>query len=223
MVSYYDITARLRYYGRLPSSTRIEGYNVLGELGPEVADVRRWKDPPHEALANVRRAGEWNLCDPKAIEVFVKRYGLLDARLDNWSSSSSKFDEESVSFSRFQETLCKAWRQDRDALRDITVQVADALDAHNLMNAGSIELTTENLWSFICALFLRDFQLGKARVCASPDCIHPYFVQDRKGQKYCSHVCAVRENVRRFRQAEVSKQERITPKGGRRSKQRGTT
>jgi hypothetical protein len=221
--SYYDITARLRYYGRIPESTRIDGCHVRGELGTNIADVERWKDPPHEALANVRRVGEWNLCDPKAVEAFVKRYGVLDPWLDNWSpSSSSKFDEDCVRFGGFQETLCKAWRRDTEALSVIAVQVVDALDARTSMNAGSIDLTTENLWSFISVLFMRDFQLAKARVCASSDCIHPYFVVQRRGQKYCSHICAVRENVRRFRQADVhAKQQRIISKGGRRSKEHG--
>jgi hypothetical protein len=217
MEGYYDITARLRYYGRLPKSTRIDTYHVFGELGPEIVDVMRWKDPPHEALANARRSGEWEVCDPKAVEAFVKRYGVLDARLDNWSpSSSSKFDENCITFSSLQETLCKAWRQDAEALSEIEIQVEDALDARTSMNAGSIELTTENLWSFICVLFMRDVQAGKAKVCASPDCIHPYFVEQRKGQKYCLHLCAVRENVRRFRATEAQiKRQKIIRKRGR--------
>jgi hypothetical protein len=211
--------ARIRYYGPLPRTTRIDGHDVLGELGPEVANVVRWKDPPHEALANVRRSDdERGLCDPKAVGAFVKRYGVLHARLDNWSpSSSSNFDESCLSFSRSQSVLRDAWRNEAEALLDVNVQIESALDASTSMNAGSIELATENLWSFICVLFLRDFQLGKAKVCASPDCLHPYFVEQRKGQRYCSHLCAVRENVRRFRRA-AAKVRR--PKGPRKSGRR---
>ena len=168
----------------------------------------------------MRKTEEWNLCDPKAIDAFVRRYGVLDARLDSWCPSSSvKFDESSATFSGFQEILCNAWKQEIGALAQIEIQVVDALEARTSMNAGTIELITENLWSFICVLFMRDFQEGKAKVCISPDCIHPYFIEQRKGQKYCSHVCAVRENVRRFRQAESdAKHGRTTLKRERRSK-----
>lgn len=41
-----------------------------------------------------------------------------------------------------------------------------------------------------------------AKICANPDCPHPYFLQKRKGQIYCSHPCAVLINVRRFRERE---------------------
>jgi hypothetical protein len=216
--SYYDLTVRLRYYGRLPKSTRHDGYYVFGELGSEMADVTRWKETPHEYLANVRRIAESNLCDPKAVEMFVNRYGLLDARLDRWSpSSSSKFEEGCVTFSSCQETLCKAWRRNVEALSEVAAQVEHALDVTASMNAGTIELTTENLWCFICVLFMRDFQAGKAKICASPDCVHPYFLEQRKGQKYCLHLCAVRENVRRFRATEAqTKQQKIIRKRGRR-------
>lgn len=37
------------------------------------------------------------------------------------------------------------------------------------------------------------------RMCENPDCPTPYFLEARKGQKYCSHKCAVLINVRRFR------------------------
>jgi PAS domain-containing protein len=49
------------------------------------------------------------------------------------------------------------------------------------------------------SLFLRDCGAKKTRVCVNPDCPAPYFLQTRKGQKFCTHRCAVLVNVRRFR------------------------
>jgi hypothetical protein len=221
--SYYDITVGLRYYGPLPTSTRVDRYFVFGEFGPEFSDVTRWKEPPHEYLANVPRTEEFELCDLKAMEAFVRRYGVLNARLDSWTpSASSKFEEQCVSFTRFQTILRQAWKQDAEALSEIEIQVEHALDARTSMKGGTIVLTTENLWSFICVLFMRDFQARKAKICASPDCINPYFVEHRKGQKYCSHVCAVRENVRRFRETQhQEKRRRVTTKRTRRSREDG--
>ncbi len=167
--SYYDISCRLRYYGRLPKSIRIETSHVLGEFGQEVADVRRWKNPPHEYLANLP-IGQEGFVEPASVEAFVRKYGPLNARLDSWApSSSSRFEESCIDFGSFQEILCGAWRRDAEALSDVHAQVVDALDARTSINAGNFELISENLWSFICVLLLRDLAEEKAKVCESPD------------------------------------------------------
>jgi hypothetical protein len=212
--SYYDIQARIRYYGRLPESVSVEDGHVFGKLGKDLANVIRWKEPPHEVLANMRRTGEYELCDPKAVELFVRKYGVLWGRLNEMTY---EFDESCTGFSGAQATLCRAWRQDKEAMEDVEAQVQHALDARTSIKLGGVELTTENLWSFICVLFLRDHLAGKARICESPDCANPYFLAKRRGQKFCSHVCAVRENVRRFRRAELQAQpKKIARKRGRR-------
>lgn len=197
MTSYYDVETRLRYYARLPEFSRIENWHVFGKLGSQAADVDRWKESPHEVLANIRRSGEFDFCDSRAVEAFVRRYGLLWGRSNDVTSD---FDESCSDFSIAQATLCRAWRNNE--LGELEAQVEYGLDFRVLMKDGSIELITENLWSFVCVLFLRDYFAGIARVCESPDCTNPYFLAKRGGQKYCSHVCAVRENVRRFRKAE---------------------
>ena len=162
----------------------------------------------------MRRTGEYELCDLKAVELFVRKYGVLWGRLNEMTY---EYDESCTGFSSAQATLCRAWRQDKEAMEEVEVQVEHALDARTSIKLGGVELTTENLWSFICVLFLRDYLAGKARICESPDCANPYFLEKRRGQKFCSHVCAVRENVRRFRRAELQAQpKKIARKRGRR-------
>src|SRR2546430_16357322 len=89
MKSYYVIEASLRYYGRLPAATEVIGGHVFGTLGSEKADATRWKEPPHERLANLQTYDTRGarlvltvkpvsgLGDPKAIEAFVRRHGVL--------------------------------------------------------------------------------------------------------------------------------------------------
>ena len=234
MAHYYEINTRFRYYGRLPEATKVDGGHISGKLGSQKADVTRWKDPPHERIANLgvyvsepsrgptlaKTPSSAGFADPKAVEAFVKKHGILMGRFDELTQV---FYEDTVAFANAQELLQRAWRRDDDAIKEIEKQIELSLEARPSVQAGGVELTTENLWSFTCVLFLRDYALGKAKVCASPDCSHPYFLETRKGQKYCSHLCAVRENVRRFRKAGLHpKQQKIARKRGRRSVGHGT-
>ena len=70
---------------------------------------------------------------------------------------------------------------------------------------GELEIIAENLLTYLLVAFLRDATAGRAKICANPECLKPYFLQTKGGQIYCSHRCAVRENVRRFRQQQESK------------------
>jgi hypothetical protein len=210
--SYYELSTRIRYYGHLPESTEVRDGHVFGVLGAEMANPAQWKEPPHERLANLpthdtRAEGlvlttkpVSGLADPKAMESFVKRHGVLWGRI---RQSTGSFDEDAVRFASAQDLLRRAWTDDSVAIREIEEQVEDALEARPSVRAGGIEVTIENLWSFICVLFLRDYVAGKVKVCANSDCPHPYFLEKRKGQKYCSHPCAVLLNVRRFRKRQA--------------------
>ena len=66
-----------------------------------------------------------------------------------------------------------------------------------------IDIAVVDLWNLTRLLFLRDYSAGRTRVCSNPDCSSPYFLQQRRGQKYCTHKCAVLMNVRRFREREA--------------------
>jgi hypothetical protein len=172
--------------------THLSEGHVVGTLGAERSDVARWTEPPHKRLANLltrdTRTGELTprpvsgLADPKAMEAFVRRYGVLCGRVDE---TSGRFDEDAATFAEAQDTLRRAWMGDREAMRGIEAQIQDALEANPSVRAGGIELATENLWSLICMLFLLDHAGGKTAVCANPDCPAPYFLRKRKDQKFC--------------------------------------
>ena len=97
----YALASVIRYYGRLPKTTEVSGGHVFGTLGSDRADPTRWQEPPYERLANIPTydlrtiphtrttqpvAG---LADPMAVEAFIKRHGILWARVieltDNFS------------------------------------------------------------------------------------------------------------------------------------------
>lgn len=213
----YALPAGIRYYGRLPSIAEVSGGHVLGTLGTKRADPRDWREPPHEVLANIptydttttplaftTKPGS-GLADPKAVEMFVKRHGVLCAQPDE---TTGRFDEDSVRFADAQDSLRRAWRGDRAAIKELLRQVKEALEARVSFRVGEIEIATENLWSFLCALFLRDYRAKKTKVCARADCLHPYFLEKRKGQKYCSHRCAALVSVRSFREREKGEPKR---------------
>jgi len=221
MQSYYAIELRLRYYGRLPDSTSIQGASVVGELGNETVDVRRWKEPPHEYLANMLR-NERDFCGPASVEAFVRRYGILTGQT---VATASRFFESCINFTAFQEKLRRAWQCDHEGLLEIEAQleILDVISTQIDPDSGCVVLATENLWTFICFFFHRDLTARKAKVCKSPDCPNPFFIQQRKGQLYCSHVCAVRENVRRFRRAEAQARETEVPRNSGKRRPNGVT
>jgi predicted nucleic acid-binding Zn finger protein len=218
---YYAIDMALRYYGHLPESIRIEELDrsVCGKLGQMMVDVQRWKDPAHECLANVRRDEE-GVCDPHGIEAFLRRYGPLMGRT---GVTTSDFSEGWYQFTYCQEILQKAWKKDAACLIEIEAQL-EVLDViKTKMESGRFVLETLNLWTYLCFFFMRDFSAGKAKVCESPDCSTPYFIEQRRGQKYCSHVCAVRENVRRFRRTESKARQQEAPRKKRERRGNGAT
>lgn len=191
MKSFYPIRSVLRFAGRLPRETQVNAGHVVGTLGSELADVSRWMEPPHKRLANLQTYDASGvpttkpvsgLADAKAMEAFVRKYGVLWGRVDE---TSGRFDEDAARFAVAQDLLRRAWMGDGDAIREIEGQVEDALEARPSVRPRGIELTTENLWSLICTLFLLDRASGKTGVCANPDCPAPYFLRKRKDQKFC--------------------------------------
>src|SRR5215469_6062932 len=115
MKTPYPIPATLRFTGRLPSDTRISGRSVLGTLGAVPAGMDRWKEPPHQVFANLPRfdlvatgtvailgkpkgpelrrdpAGKLlpNLVEPKAIEAFIKKHGVLHGSVNDTTDEFS--------------------------------------------------------------------------------------------------------------------------------------
>lgn len=201
MRSYYALRATLRYYSH--------------------ESLRTWIEPPHVFLANMpitersilkfnrtygQIGGTWEAEEPETREVADKSprkkrsfYVIGDAGLQE--------------VQRKQTLLRRAWTKDRAAFKTLWLggSMADVVDASDptskikvetIVTPAGIDLVAGDMWSFTRIAFLRDFVLGRVQVCLNPDCRAPYFLTSRKGQKYCTHQCAVLMNVRRFRERE---------------------
>jgi hypothetical protein len=69
-------------------------YHILGTLGPERADASHWRNPPHEAFANLPASPrEDGLVDPTAAHGFTKRYGVLRGLLVDEAIEQLKVQE----------------------------------------------------------------------------------------------------------------------------------
>lgn len=191
MKAVYSIRAVLRFAGRLPKETRVSNGHVFGRMGTESVDVTRWQMPPHKLLVNLpaqdietglkTKKPVSGLADAKLMEAFVRKYGVVSGHI----REDGTFDEDAAHFTDAQDMLRKAWRGDTDAIKEIEQQVRVALEVSPSVRAKGLEITTENLWTFICVLFLLDEAAGKVGVCGNPECVSPYFLRKRKDQKYC--------------------------------------
>jgi hypothetical protein len=50
---------------------------------------------------------------------------------------------------------------------------------------GSVGVSTEDLWTFICFLTVLDYARGRTGYCENPDCLAPYYLKKRRTQKIC--------------------------------------
>jgi hypothetical protein len=191
MRSYYAFAAAIRYY-RQPLS-RVEQMNglIVVEDAPsalELVDLRTWREPPHPELANLRPDGLLALWVR-----FTRRYGVISERASGGVRYVSPAD-----IGRFGDYLRQAWDGDEKVLEQMLVD----LNARLRVLPRGVDIVIEDLWTLVRLMFLRDWLFGRARKCARTDCPTPYFLAVRKGQKFCSHKCAVLLNVRRFRAAQ---------------------
>lgn len=181
----------------------MQGEGIIAEQGAPAEvpfGLRRWKEPPHVALANLRP-------ETAALLAFTRRYGVVSRHtLSGFISASDT--------GRFGEHLRQAWRGDEKVLSQIGVD----LSARLRVGPTGLEIVVDNLWTLIRLMFLRDWVAGRAKVCTSPDCPAPYFLAVRKGQKFCSQRCAVLINVRRFREREAKQRAKRTTGRTRRRK-----
>ncbi len=216
---------------------------IAGSLETEAVDITYWKEPPHYRLVNLQRIPRpgFEVVHPKAIQAFTKKYGVLrgvvideqfrEQRAERGRPPIAEPQEAALEFPepRFyvneeevtsaQELLRRAWRGESDAVKKVEEEAirgthyTKGLEVRSSARAGGVEFVAGSLWSFMCILFLRDYGMDRARVCANPDCPAPYFLQARKGQKYCSQRCAVLINVRRFRKRQRLAMRTRVPRG----------
>ena len=209
MRTYYAFDAHVRYYGEVPERVWIENDSKDG-FGPQIhasrkarlADVRKWKEPPHLFLANLPVNPSTGIADLKALEKFTRTYGLLRSVDDPFIHSKDWIVDPTISFAQ-RDRLRQAWQGKPEWLASLRAETGDLdfrVAANFHFDRDGIELRVRDLWHLILLLFQYDYTTGRARVCAIKDCPRtPFFLQARKGQQFCSHECAILETVRRLR------------------------
>jgi hypothetical protein len=220
VIRYYAAQACIRYYGPTAENVRIEAGHVYATVGQPVDGTPRWK-APHEYLASL------DLADWQADRVirFTMRFGPLAPRHDTSRKPLRKIESsadrgsfepgdliwvDTGQFVSLQRLLREAWRGDHGALDEVATALPADLDLE--ARPEGLELIARDLWTLIRLLFLRDYASGKVKLCANPDCETPYFLVARRGQKYCSHGCAVLINVRRFRERDAEQRTKKSKK-----------
>jgi hypothetical protein len=222
MNSYYALEAAIRYYGLIPKDVRVENNHITGSLpyisvgfGVQNASERpfefsRWKEPPHVVFANLRLETE----DFGPARKFTRDYGYISGRVHG-----DRYWVDLQELKRRQESVRNAWLgfgDETDLALDLMLP-----NRHLSLSIGpkKSEIAVDNLWTLIQILLLRDIAAQNTEICANPDCPAPYFLMTRKGQKFCTHKCAVLINVRRFREAQFKTQRKSRgSKSKRRSK-----
>jgi hypothetical protein len=212
MKTLIRIPMAIRYNGTIPERVQIAADNdgeihLYASLKTKPADVKQWKEPPHLVLANLL-VGKDGLPDLRALEKFTRTYGLLEgyelfSHVDKWI-----VDPKSI---RAQQNFLRgAWERKGNYLTALKLERevhAPAISETKLSFEGSeAHLQIGKLWSLIVLLFQYDHSTGRAQICAVKDCPrNRYFLQDRRGQKFCSHPCAVLSNMRKIRALEKSR------------------
>jgi hypothetical protein len=176
----------IRYYKNLPPQVEVQNERIRVQpstTAEEPFDLRRWKEPPHLALANLRP-------DTPAVLAFTRRYGVVWFR--GWADPMWVLPANMI---RLRDFLRQGWEGKKDVLGRMWADIEVRMRGE----PTGVEIVVEDLWTLIRLTFLQDWVSGRPKVCGNPECPAPYFLAVRKGQKYCSHKCAVLINVRRFR------------------------
>jgi hypothetical protein len=187
------------------SKTRnIAGHQVLGKMKAKRAERFLWD------LANFEPA-------PPAAEKALRR--LFSLYPDIFIGDPSKqFVEMTTTAGTYRNLLRKAWDTSdlrhrewylyelsadfhkRRADQELQEQLGDTIQIEELLGEfvrpGSTmfdrrisEPSAETTALEEALLYLKK-NLRRARHCANKDCAHPYFLQSRKGQKFCSEKCS---------------------------------
>jgi len=187
-------------------------YVLHGKFSSEVLVSVLWKEPPHMVLANIRAsdpAGALQLQyggsppDRREVQAFIRRYGVLRYRADSPRIDPSEaatlaqtpehdFAVSSDEVAGAQSLLRRGWDGDPAAVSEIqhaaessvTVSVP-ASEYEKPENGAVVKLIANDLWNFLCILFMRDYATGKIGKCAHPECPAPYFVKRRRTQTVC--------------------------------------
>lgn len=216
MSGYYATLAQIRYYGQIPKQVRKSGDEVrakgvrsyifgedalnfwdnsLESASDQPLDFSRRREPAHEAVANLAP-------DLDSLYAFTKLWGFLVGDIDPETGEAVIRLQQ---FAPRQTLLRQAWNGELGAINQIANDVKARLD----VNAKGVDIAVVDLWSLVRLQFLRDYWTGKTKMCLNPDCPSRYFLEQRRGQQYCSHKCAVLMNVRRFRQRQTMRAPKV--------------
>lgn len=185
---------------------------MSGRFSARPLDAKRWKSPPHDALANLGYGSDPRgdgVASDEEIIWFTRRYGLLTWETDlNAGNKEETFRYDLASWRAKQRDLRDAWRKQDASLYTNPPWFAASIGKATGFNPSIVleaeynppELRPTHCDTYIKLLLQRDISEGYAKICQRPDCPHPYFIATKKDAKYCSHPCAVAVNVKNFRQ-----------------------
>jgi hypothetical protein len=184
------------------------GYVISGTLVSESGllveeNQDQWPEPPHLAFANLR------VDDAESAEAFIKRYGLLSgtgkSELDfadrivlRGEPVRREFTVPSPVLKEDQLILRAAWEGDPASISALEAQVEEDTKVDIQINQGSVQLRTEDLWTFVAFLFLFDYKDEKLGICENPECPAPFFRKKRKTQKFCEQGSCVAYAQRQY-------------------------
>ncbi len=143
-------------------------------------------EPPHVALANLQKdykswkqfEGRWgDLLPPVQPDYTAPLDDTLNEKLFNTANGGLGYG--------FRDVLRQAWKGDPYHLEYLQDQVGVYMRADWKFERDRIRVIPENLWSIVCITFLQDRAAGKTGVCENPTCPAPYFIKQRRTQKFC--------------------------------------
>lgn len=200
MKSDYALETDIRYYGIIPTDVRVENGAVTGSLPPirvgagmqssseKPFDLTRWKEPPHLVLANLRTD------DFASVAKFTREYGYLAGEREG-----NRYRLDLKRLIEFQKLVRDTWRGlDTDSLA-IDLDLPHRSGLRLSIDSKGSDLGIDSLRTLIEILVLRDVAEDRVEICDNRECLAPYFLKVRQGQKFCSHPCATLINVHRFR------------------------
>jgi hypothetical protein len=209
--SYYELALPSRAgFPAVERVSRLKGGDILsGVVGEGVVDPVSWEAPPHAAFANL---GYPARAEERHVASFMKTYGVLRFGQAGGLSGpihmpmQGKVFLTSIAALRFaQDQLRSAWRRPSgEHLRSLwlpeNLQELGTLDLSFtlLQRRQRVELCLADVWTFIRLILVRDVRDGLARFCANENCEHPFFVANRRDQKFCGRDCRNAQNQRNF-------------------------
>jgi hypothetical protein len=182
---------------------------------PNMAVKADTRIDPAAAESFVKRYGPVYGADTMQLEPTYEKKSILDGARSTGAGPKAiklkqlkpggEFTETIPALTSAQYSLRLAWNANVDAISDLANELGGfTVEGFEILRGfpGEVVLETDKLWSYIAYLFLVDHAEKRTGVCERKDCPTPYFIRQRRGQRYCSHECAVLENVRRFRDVE---------------------